>query len=175
MAEAPKSLVIPAGTTIKVRTNESISTERAKAGDSFEATLAESLVVDGVAIAPKGTRVDGKVVDSDPGGRVKGRASVSVQMTRLHVAGGYPVAIHTSSVGREARATKKKDAMKVGVGAGIGAAIGALAGGGKGAAIGAGVGAAGGSGLVMSTHGEPARIPSESLLAFSLSEPVTLR
>jgi hypothetical protein len=62
----------------------------------------------------------------------------------------------------------------VGIGAGVGAAIGAIAGGGKGAAIGAGAGGAAGTGTVLATRGDPAVLPSESLITFKLQAPVTV-
>jgi hypothetical protein len=142
----PASVTIGQGTRIQIRTETELSTKDVKTGDSFTATLAEPISVDGQVIAPRGARVDGRVVDSDPGGRVKGVATISVRLTQLHV-GGHPVAIRTGAIVREAHATKRKDAVKVGIGAGIGAAIGAIAGGGQGAAIGAASGGAAGTGV----------------------------
>lgn len=113
------------------------------------------------------------MVDSDPGGRVKGVATISVRLTRLRV-GDRNVEIQTRAIAREAHATKRKDATEIGIGAGIGAAIGAIAGGGQGAAIGAASGGAAGTGLVLATHGEPAVIAAESVLTFRLTAPVTV-
>ncbi len=86
-------------------------------------------------IAPKGAEAEGKIVESDKGGRVEGRASLAVQMTGLHTAGGHVVEISTGTITREANATKSKDAAKIGISSGVGAANGAIAGGGKAAAI----------------------------------------
>lgn len=169
----PDPVTIAQGTPLRIRTDSALSTKTAKAGDTFTATLTEPLVVDGKEIAPRGARAQGRVVNSDEGGRVKGIASISVRLTQIHV-GTRDVAITTGTIGRQARTTKKKDAVKVGIGAGIGAAIGAIAGGGEGAAIGAGAGGAAGTGLVLATHGEPAVIPAETVLTFKLTAPVTL-
>ena len=169
----PDPVTIAQGTPLRIRTDSALSTKTAKAGDTFTATLMEPLVVDGKEIAPRGARAQGRVVNSDEGGRVKGVASISVRLTQIHV-GTRDVAITTGTIGRQARTTKKKDAVKVGIGAGIGAAIGAIAGGGQGAAIGAGAGGAAGTGVVLATHGEPAVIPAESPLTFKLTMPVTL-
>ncbi|MCU1337873.1 MAG: hypothetical protein JWO19_3454 [Bryobacterales bacterium] len=169
----PKPVTLGEGTPIKVRTQTSLSTKSAKTGEAFTATLAEPIVVDGKVVAPRGSMVEGRVVNSDPGGRVKGVASISVRLTQIRVA-GREVAINTGSIERRARTTKRKDAAKVGIGAGIGAAIGAIAGGGQGAAIGAGAGGAAGTGLVLATHGEPAVLSAESVLTFKLTAPVTV-
>jgi hypothetical protein len=125
-------------------------------------------------IAKKGALVEGVVVNADPGGRVRGVASMSVALRSIQLADGRTVAIATSSYAKESRTTKEKDAVKIGIGAGIGAAIGAIAGGGKGAAIGAGVGGGAGTATVLATRGDPVVIPSESLLSFKLSKAITV-
>jgi hypothetical protein len=169
----PAPIVIAEGTSLTVRTTSALSTKSASAGESFMATLEKPLTVGQRVVAPKGATVQGTVVNADDGGRVKGRAVISVRLTGLE-AGGKNVAIDTNTITRQARATKAKDATKVGIGAGIGAAIGAIAGGGKGAAIGAATGAGAGTGVVLATKGEPAVIPSESVLIFELQSPATV-
>ena len=62
----------------------------------------------------------------------------------------------------------------MGGGAAAGAVIGAIVGGGKGAAIGAGVGAGAGTAVQVMTRGEQVHVPSETLLEFSLDQPVTV-
>lgn len=172
---APKSYTLAAGTPVVVRTIGAVSTKSSSAGSPLEATLSEPLVADGHVIAAKGARVQGVVTDADPGGRVKGVATIAVALRSVTLADGRSLDIKTSSVARQARKSKTKDAVKVGIASGIGAAIGAIAGGGKGAAIGAGAGAAGGTGVVLATRGEPATIPAESALTFKLSAPVTVQ
>ena len=170
----PRVFTIRAGARITIFTARELSTKTAKDGDRFTASLARPIVNGDWVIAKRGATVDGVIVNSDPGGRVKGRASMTVKLSRLQLADGRTVDLATSSYTKEAKSTKKKDALKIGVGAGIGAAIGAIAGGGKGAAIGAGAGGGAGTGLVLATRGDPAVIPSESKLTFSLQGPVTV-
>lgn len=170
----PRVFTIRAGTSIMVSTANDLSTKTAKDGDLFTASLARPIVDGDWVIAKRGATVQGVVVNSDPGGRVKGRASMTVKLRSLQLADGRTVDLSTSSYTKEAKGTKKKDAMKIGIGAGIGAAIGAIAGGGKGAAIGAGAGGGAGTGLVLATRGDPAVIPSESQLNFRLKGPITV-
>ncbi|MCL6545156.1 MAG: hypothetical protein K6T61_07995 [Bryobacteraceae bacterium] len=170
----PQPVVLPEGTQLRVRVIPTLSTETLKGGETFEATLAEPLEIGGRVIAPRGASVTGKVVEADPGGRVRGVAHLSLQLSSL-AAGGKTVAIVTDTVTQEARASKGKDAAKVGIGSGVGAAIGALAGGGKGAAIGAAAGGAAGTGVVLATRGEPAVVPSETVLSFTLKEPARIQ
>jgi hypothetical protein len=172
-ALARSTLTIPQGQRISIRTTTALSTKSVKTGDAFTATLAQPIMAGETVIAPKGAQVDGVVTESDPGGRVKGRATIAVRLTRLHIPGDR-VAISTNSVAREARGSKTKDAATVGIGSAVGAAIGAIAGGGTGAAIGAASGAGAGGGVVLATRGNPAVIPAESLLTFRLTSPVTV-
>mgnify|MGYP000005850026 CR=1 FL=1 len=174
-AQPRSSLItLPVGTSVVVRTTSVMSTKTHQAGQSFIAHLEQPLVLDGREIAPKGAEVEGTIVESDPGGRVRDRATLAVTMTQLHLGGGRVAQISTGAVAHEANATKAKDAAKIGIGSGVGAAIGAIAGGGKGAAIGAAAGAGAGTGVVLATRGDPAVIPSETVLHFALRAPVTL-
>jgi hypothetical protein len=159
---------------LPVRLVDGLSSERNAPGDAFLATLDKELVVDGFVIAERGARVEGRVVASDRGGKVKGVAGIAVELTRLHTSDGQNVAIRTDSFERHAESDRGGDVEKVAVGAAIGAAIGAMAGGGKGAAVGAGVGGGAGAGDVMLTRGKPATLPSETRIGFRLRAPVTL-
>jgi hypothetical protein len=170
----PRVYTMRAGTSIIVSTASDLSTKTAKDGDVFTASLARPIVDGDWVIAKRGATVQGVVVNSDPGGRVKGRASMTVKLRSLQLADGRTVDLSTSSYTKEAKSSKKKDAVKIGIGAGIGAAIGAIAGGGKGAAIGAGAGGGAGTGLVLATRGDPAVIPSESQLTFRLQGPISV-
>lgn len=170
----PHKVTIAAGTTVTVRLGETISTEKNKPGDTFSGTLDQPLVVDGFAIAERGARVQGKVVDAQQAGRVKGVAQLALALTKIHSSDGQEIAVSTEKFAKEGPTSRGDDAKKVGIGAAIGAAIGAIAGGGKGAAIGAGAGGAAGAGTVAATRGKPAELPVETRLTFSLQAPVTV-
>ena len=167
----PRVAHLNAGHVLTIRTTRELSTKTAKTGDPFSAVLEEPISVDGWVVAATGAKVDGRIVEADKGGRIKGKASLSIELTSLTLADGRKVEIVTSPVSNEAAANRKKDAAKVGVAAGAGAAIGAIAGGGQGAAIGALVG--GGAGAAM--RGEAAVIGAETPVSFELRSPVTIR
>lgn len=173
-APRPAAITLAEGTVLKVRTTNTISTKTHHAGDKFEANLEEPIEQGGQILVPKGARVEGKVVESDEGGRVKGRAELAVRLTQLQVNEGKTVEVETNTLGREAKDTHGQDAAKIGIGAGVGAVIGAIAGGGKGAGIGAASGGAAGTGLVLATRGKAAVLPAESVLSFRLRAPVTI-
>lgn len=171
---APKPVVLEAGTALKVRTTNTLSTKLHKVGDTFEVSLTEPIVVGGKEVVARNTMLMGRVVSSDPGGRVKGVASMAVELNHLHTADGGMLEIATNSFTVEAAASIKKDAVKVGVGAAIGTAIGAIAGGKKGAGIGAAAGAGAGTAAAIGTRGDAAEIAGESVLDFTLRSPITL-
>ncbi len=170
----PATVTVPAGTIVVVRVDEALSTEKNASGDTFRATLDAPLIVEGMAIAEKGARAQGRIVDCDRSGKVKGLARLTLELTLLNTSDGQKVKLHTDTYAHEAQSTVKKDAAKVGIGSGIGAAIGAAAGGGKGAAIGAGAGGAAGATDVLLTRGKAAEVPAETRVSFRLAEPVTL-
>src|SRR5450759_1507019 len=170
----PHRVTLNAGTLIPVRLVDGLTAERNLPGDSFTATLDKELVVDGIVIAERGARVEGRVVASDKGGRLKGVSSLTVELVRLRTSDGQTVAIQTDGFERRAEETRRQDAEKIGGGAALGAVIGAIAGGGKGAAIGAGVGGGAGAGTVMATRGNAATLPSETRVTFRLRAPVTI-
>ncbi len=169
----PETATLPQGTVLQVRTGVTLSTKQNRAGEAFTATLAQPLVAEGKTIAAKGAAVQGVVADSDPGGRVKGRAQLTVRVISIQTVAG-PLKVSTSTYTKQAPGTKKRDAAKIGGGAGIGAAIGAIAGGGAGAAIGAAAGGGAGTGVVLATRGAPAVIGAETLISFRLREPLTV-
>ena len=80
----PREFTLPAGTVIPVRNTAEISTAKVKNGSVFDAVLENDLVVDGTTLAQAGALVTCVVVESDPGGRVKGVASLS-EIGRAHV------------------------------------------------------------------------------------------
>jgi hypothetical protein len=159
---------------ITVQTTSTISTKSNKTGEAFSAILVKPIASEDWVIAKQGARVEGVIVDSDPGGRVKGVASMTLALRRLTLADGRTIELDTQTVVLEAKSTKGKDAKRTAIGAGVGAAIGAIAGGGSGAAIGAAVGGGTGAAASLATRGDAAEFAAESELSFTLNTPVTV-
>jgi hypothetical protein len=165
----PTTIQVPEGTELSVLLIDSISTGKNKTGDQFLASLAEPIVVDGRTIVDRGTKVQGRVVDAEGSGRVKGTANIRLVLTSiLDGAKTYPIV--TKPFVAEAEKTKGRDAGIIGGAAGVGAAIGALAGGKSGAAKGAVIGGAAGTGTVLATKGKEVEFDSESKLKFTLEK-----
>jgi len=174
MAEAPKPVVIPAGTIITVRLGDALSSKTSQAGQAFTATVAEAVQVDGKDVIPSGASASGTVTDAKPLGRFKGGASLAVRLTSINV-NGTDRPIETSSVMRSEKGKGKRTATMVGGGAGLGALIGGLAGGGKGAAIGALAGAGAGTAGTAFTGNKDVVLPAKTALSFKLDQPLELK
>ncbi|MBZ5721530.1 MAG: hypothetical protein LAO03_14215 [Acidobacteriia bacterium] len=173
-APAPAPAVIPAGTVLTVRLGEALGSKISQAGQTFSATLANPVEVDGKAVIPAGATASGTVVDAKPLGRFKGGASLTVKLTSISV-NGTDRPIETSSVGRTEKGKGKRTATMIGGGAGVGALIGGLAGGGKGAAIGALAGAGAGTAGTAFTGNKDVVLPAESALSFKLEQPLEIK
>ena len=167
-------MTLPADTELALRLETPVASDANSVEDPVRAVLRHAIVRDTLTVLPAGTPFTGHVTAVQRAGKVKGRAQVAFRFSALTVDDErYEIA--TSRVAREARATKKKDATKVGIGAGAGAIVGGILGGGKGAAIGAGVGAGAGTGVVMSTRGEEVRLATGAPVTVTLSNPLTIR
>lgn len=167
----PAVVELPAGTHIRVRLDQDLSSRDSQAGENFRATVADDVTVAGTTVIPRGSRADGTVVDARALGKFKGGALLAVKLDRVHTRwGSYPV--DTGTVDRAEKGKGKRSAEFIGGGAGLGALIGGLAGGGKGAAI--GVLAGGGAGTAGSafTGNRQIVLPAETLLTFRLTRPV---
>jgi hypothetical protein len=170
----PRQATLAAGTLIPARTVEGLSSDRNQAGDGFTATLDAPLVVNGLVIAERGAHLEGKVVQADKAGRVKGVSELSIELTQLTTSDGQHVPIETESFIKHGQTSRKEDAAKIGGGAALGAIIGAIAGGGTGAAIGTAVGGAAGTGTVIGTRGKAVAIAPETRISFRLKNTVAL-
>jgi hypothetical protein len=145
--------LVPVGTDLKIRINDTLSTKNSRVGDRFTATVIDPSRFDEA-------RVYGHVSSIQKSGKVKGRTSMnlafdSVELRdgRKGVMHGYVTRVYGDDAGKaddeggiESGSRTKQTVKRSGIGAGVGAIIGGIAGGGKGAAIGLIVGGAGGAG-----------------------------
>ena len=167
-------LVIPAETPITVRTQSALSSKDNQSGDTFLATVANPVTVRGETVVPAGAQAQGTVVEAVAKGKIKGAASLRLELTSLTIHGNnYP--IQSSMAGFSEKGKGKRTAVTTGGGAALGALIGGLAGGGKGAAI--GVLAGGGAGFAGGalTGNKQIELPAETALTFKLRQAVTLK
>lgn len=174
LTSSTKPVVLPEGTPVRVTIETALSSDKSQAGDEFEATVAEAVVVDGKTVIPKGAKATGRVVEAQGSGRLKGTALLRLALRQVEVGGkNYDVKTGTVSLGGPGHT--KRNAVMIGGGAGVGALIGGLAGGGKGAAIGAGVGAGAGTAGAAATGKKDVKVGAESRMTFKLSEALTVQ
>ena len=173
-AVLPQTLTLPAGTIVRVRVDEWISSDRNVTGDSFSAVLDQPIVVGGWVVARRGQAQTGRVSIVKKGGHGGGASQLGVDIPELTLVDGQQLPLQTQLFQTSAGTSHGQDAAVIGTTTGLGAVIGAIAGRGTGAAIGAGVGATAGIIGVMSTPGKPTVISPETVLSFRLQEPVTI-
>ncbi len=169
-------VTVPAGTELSLVLDTPVASDTSSIEGPVRAHLAKTVSVNGIGAIPLGSVVAGSVTDVERAGKVKGLAHIAFRfhaLTRTDDSERYR--IETSSVSRTARATKGKDAAKVGGGALGGAIVGGIIGGKKGAAIGTGVGAGAGGAVVMSTRGENVRLGRGATVSVRLSQAITIR
>jgi hypothetical protein len=170
--EAPP-VVIDAGTSLTVTIDQAVSTNTNNSGDSFAASLAEPVEVNGKEVLPTGAKVGGTVTQANSAGRIKGGAVLALTLDSITVH-GKRYSVETSTYERTVKARGKRTAEGAGGGAALGAIVGALAGGGKGAAIGALAGGGAGTAATALTGKREVTIPAETRVHFKLHRPVTI-
>ena len=145
--------LVPIGTNLKVRLNDTLSSKESRVGDRFTATVVDPSRFDEATVT-------GHVKSIQKSGKVKGRTSMNLAFDtvelrdgRRGVLHGYVTRIYGEGSGKadeeggvESGSRTKQTVKRAGIGAGIGAIVGGIAGGGKGAAIGLIIGGAGGAG-----------------------------
>jgi len=157
---------ITAGTTIAVRTSESIEVQNSD-GRVFSGVVDQNVLdARGNIAIPRGSDVE-LLVRHDAEQYALDMEAVIVNERR------YGIQVENAAIettGKEGIGANSRTGKYVGGGAVIGAIVGAIAGGGKGAAIGGGVGAAAGAGTQVLTRGKKVYVPSESLVTFRLEQ-----
>jgi hypothetical protein len=159
--------LVPVGTDLKVRINDTLSSKDSRIGDRFTATVIDPSRFDEA-------RLYGHVSSIQKSGKIKGRTSMnlafdSVELRdgRKGVLRGYVTRVYGDDAGRadneggvESGSRTKQTVKRAGIGATVGAIVGGIAGGGKGAAIGLIVGGAGGAGSLAVNGSKELKIES---------------
>jgi hypothetical protein len=172
-AEAPPPVVVPAGTDLSVKLKDSLGSKLNSPGDSFRATLASDLRVNGDTVISAGAAIRGRVIDAKALGKLKGAALLEIKLTSITV-NGTDQPISSSTITRTLKGKGKRTAVVAGGGTAFGAIVGGLAGGGKGAAIGAVAGGGAGTAGAAYTGNDEIVLPIGAALSFKLKSPLTV-
>ncbi|MGA2144120.1 MAG: hypothetical protein ABSH49_04065 [Bryobacteraceae bacterium] len=170
----PAELTVKPGTFVTVRINQFLNSDKNHPGDTFTASLAQPLVVDGVVVAVRGQTVYGNVVEAEKAH--SGHPSrLKLVLTGISLADGTQTPISSQLVASTGPRTPNGVQAGTIVGTtAVGAGVGAVAAGGTGAAIGAGAGAAVGIVGVLLTRDHPTIVYPETPLTFQITSPITV-
>jgi hypothetical protein len=172
--QAGVSVVVPSGTIVRVRINQGMDSRNTQPGTIFDGVVISDVIADGEVAIPRGAAVQGQVVDTHPGGDLRGRGGLALQLTQV-ILEGYAYPLVTEAWAHQGYdKTGQTVSNTVGLGA-VGAMIGAIAGGGPGALLGAGIGSVAGLGVSSISKNGEAMVPSEAILNFRLAQQIPLR
>ncbi|HEX4066472.1 MAG TPA: hypothetical protein VHZ09_10660 [Acidobacteriaceae bacterium] len=164
-------ITIPAGTRLRVRLDEDLGSKISQPGQTFTATVADDVVVNGQTVIPRRAEAEGVVIDAKALGHFKGGALLELRLERVKTRwGSYPVS--TSTMTQVEKGKGKRTGIFAGGGGALGAIIGGVAGGGKGALIGGLAGAGAGTAGSAMTGNREILLPAETLLTFRLEHSV---
>ena len=166
--------VIPAGTTLGIRTIETINSRTAVEGRTYAAEISQDVVNgSGRVLIPKGSPARIAITQTKDSGKISG-AEVQFALRTVTV-NGKDYDVSTASMKRGAGlGANRQTAETVGTGAVLGTMVGAAAGHGQGAAIGAAAGALAGAAIEVFARDKELEIPSETLLSFKLDQSLRL-
>jgi hypothetical protein len=173
-APAPRpALILPRGTRLLVRLNQTIDVKHAESGDPFSGILAEPVTEGNTVAVPSGSPASGEVLVAHKRGHFKGKSVLALTLTRLEV-NGTQYRIDTSNLARTKKGKGKRSAAFIGGGAGMGMLIGGLATGGVGLLVGGLAGGGAGALGAAFTGNSDLSIPAESVVTFRLQDALTL-
>jgi hypothetical protein len=170
---APTGLV--AGTPVEIRLNQGINSDETQVGQTFTATLATPLMLNGKTMLPQGADATVRVMGIDPGGKVTGRTVMQLELVEL-VSGSRHYKVATAFFPIMGPQQTVEAAKRTGIGGAVGAAGGFLVGkvfhrGGTGAVTGA---VAGGTVGAVTTKPKPAKAEAEKLIKFRLTKTLAI-
>ncbi|PYV99125.1 MAG: hypothetical protein DMG89_09105 [Acidobacteria bacterium] len=186
-ATAAVAQTLPAGTPLRVKLENTLSTFGSKTGDPFSGRVTEAVTVDGKTVIPVGTTVQGRVTKVNEPRRIAGKPTIAIFPETIVLPSGEHYMLNAPLIDTNLRngtdvntegqfkgaGHDGKDLTEIGFGTGGGMLIGGLAGGGKGLLIGGTVGA---TATVAHWLGKKrsAMLPAGTELLMELSRPLSM-
>jgi len=154
-AVAQTNISLPAGTSMKVKLENALTTFSNKSGDPFSARVTQAVMLDGKPVIPVGATVQGRVTKTSEPRRIAGKPTIAIFPETVVLPNGEHYMLNATlvdtsmrngtDVNEEGQFKGKghdgKDMTEIGMGTGGGMLVGGLIGGGKGVLIGGAVGA----------------------------------
>ena len=162
MVSYGKVIVIPRGTSLMLKTTDTIDGSQHNAGHKFSGILEGDIIIDNQVVIKSGSRIYGEVIESVQSGRLVGTSKLSIKLTQIMIENKL-VSFAGSKIEYLGEEGSGRNTLKKTAGA---AAIGGLIGGSDGAKTGAAVGV----GLSILTKGGSIRIPSGTFLDFTFEQ-----
>lgn len=175
-----------AGTELRFRLSETLTTSRNHVGDRFSAVVNHAVMLNGQTLIPAGSLVEGRIMEVKRPGRFRGVGRMRITPDRISLPSGKSYDVSAELVGvymaegvrvgddeglLKGPNSRRRDAMGVAVGGAVGAGVGALTG-----AVGTGLlgGAVVGWVSRLATRGQDLVLPAGTELAFELTRPVRI-
>lgn len=183
----PVQYTVAAGQIVRVRMNQTITSETARVGDQFTTTVVDPVYADGIEVIPAGSVITGGVTSVNRASRQSKAGTIGVHFDSLRlpnnavrVINGDLTNITSDNVTADnegevsGKSAVKRNVVFIGGGAATGALIGAIAGGGKGAGIGAGIGAGLGVAGALLSKGHEAVVKADTEFGVVLNQSISL-
>jgi hypothetical protein len=169
-----EAIVVPAGTTLVLVAESTVSSASAKPEDVVLARLADDVKSGEETLLPAGSEMRGYVTSVKRSGKVKGKAELHIHFDTIEVK-GRSYRIEATPVDETAGSSHGRDAKIIGGAAGAGALIGGVASGGAGLLKGILIGGAAGTGGVLFTRGKEVVFEQGSRHSVTLESSLRLR
>jgi hypothetical protein len=186
-AVAQTNMSLPAGTALKVKLENTLSTFSSKEGDPFSGRVTEAVLFGGKTVIPIGTTVQGRVTKINEPRRIAGKPTIGIFPETVVLPNGNRYMLNAAVVDTNLRngtdvntegqfkgaGHDGQDLTEIGFGTGGGMLIGGLIGSGKGMLIGGAVGA---TATVAHWLGKrrSAVLPAGTELVMELSRPLAM-
>jgi hypothetical protein len=167
---AQDALVLPVGTELSIRLEQSLSSATARVEDTILGAIERPVSVAGVLAIPAGTEVRGTVREVKTAERPRKSGKLQIAFDRL-IVDGRRVDLDTRLVPIQDEDAGKETARKAGIAAIIGGAAGGLLKGRTGALI----GVLAGGGIVAAQKGEDVELPEGTVLKAVTEREVAIR
>ena len=186
-AMAQTNMSLPAGTAVKVKLENTLSTFGSKSGDPFSGRVTEAVMLDGKTVIPVGASVQGRVTKVSEPRRITGKPTIGIFPETVVLPNGERYTLNATLVDTDQRhgtdvntegqfkgaGHDGKDLTEIGMGTGGGMLVGGLIGGGKGLLIGGTIGATATVAHWLGKH-RSAMLPSGTELVMDLSRPMVM-